>query len=117
MNKRINKLWVKALTGKLKKKYRQAKGSLRDNGRFCCLGVLCDLHCIEFSKKWEKGIFYDYKTYLDSGHTLPIEVVKWAGLGGINPPVVVNNERYSLAELNDKDFDFNEIAKLIKEQL
>ncbi len=76
MNKRIKKLWVDALTGKSKKKYTQGKRKLRDNGNFCCLGVLCDLHRIEFNGRWKSS--GGHRTYFDGRLVLPTEVLEWA---------------------------------------
>lgn len=40
MNKRIKAKWVKALRSG---KYKQARGVLKKDTRFCCLGVLTDI--------------------------------------------------------------------------
>jgi len=111
MNKRIKKLWIDALTGKSKKKYTQGKFKLRDNGNFCCLGVLCDLHRLKFNRRWKNKIYYN------EGLVLPEKVYEWAGLSEGSPMIMADNRMDSLSWLNDNDYDFDQIAQLIKEQL
>lgn len=40
MNKKIKKLWLKALRSG---EYKQGKLALRIKNKYCCLGVLCDI--------------------------------------------------------------------------
>lgn len=40
MDAKIKREWIAALRSG---KYKQAKGTLRRDGGFCCLGVLCDV--------------------------------------------------------------------------
>ena len=53
MNKRQATKWVKALRSG---KYQQGKEVLFSEGRYCCLGVLCEISEIE---KNERGYFVD----------------------------------------------------------
>jgi hypothetical protein len=46
MKKEVAEKWVKALRSG---DYKQGRGSLKGRGRYCCLGVLCDLS--------EQGVF------------------------------------------------------------
>ena len=72
MNKRIKKLWLKALRSG---EYKHTKHKLRRHGHgYCCLGVLCDLHSSETDTEWDG----DY--YLHANVVLPTEVIVWAGL-------------------------------------
>lgn len=80
MNKKIKRLWVKALKSG---EYTQTRHALRKDDSFCCLGVLCDLHSKETGEKWQ-DIKYLYE---DAG--LPSEVIEWAGLERSNPKVGV----------------------------
>ena len=115
MDKRIKKLWIDALTGKSKKKYTQGKDKLRDNGNFCCLGVLCDLHRIEFHNSWDGD--EEFRTYYDADFALPQTVFEWAGLEDENPDIFMGKYEDTLAGLNDSGSTFNEIAQIIKQQL
>lgn len=123
MNPEIKAAWVKALRSG---KYEQATGALRtDEGGFCCLGVLCDLH----RKSKKKGInpSWDGEEYLGSAGLPHQEVVDWAGLGNTNPDVSLEKldeegntktVKTNLTELNDDlDKNFCEIADIIEAQL
>ena len=128
MDKRIKKLWVEALrTGE----YKKGVGSLRDvdskgKTRFCCLGVLCNLHALEHPKLAAKET--DPRWYLGQDSLLPLKVAEWAGfevtemLGfwkarsfGID----VKGRGYvkSLATYNDAGDNFHEIADRIRKGL
>jgi len=102
MNKKVQKQWVKAL---LSGKYKQGTAGLHTQDKFCCLGVLCDLHRIETNgPDWEGGFV---SQYLDRGGFSPIEVLSWAGLR--------DTDQRRLADLNDNEITFPEIAYVIKE--
>jgi hypothetical protein len=103
---KIKKLWLAALRSG---KYKQGRRALRDKNKFCCLGVLCDVH----SKA--KGMEWDGEEYLGSASTLPAQVFKWAGLAGPNP--MVDHFKDSLAGKNDGGMSFKGIADLIEAQL
>lgn len=86
MNKRIKKLWIKALRSG---KYKQAHAAMRTrDNTFCCLGVLCDLFTKEKRRRWK----YDGPDYAIDGasYFLPESVMKWAG---------VNDEAVNLARI------------------
>lgn len=42
--------WLKALRGEGKKVYKQGRQQLEYDGKFCCLGVGCDLAKIKFTR-------------------------------------------------------------------
>lgn len=117
MNKEVKKKWVAALRSG---KYKQGHGMLRKNkgndARFCCLGVLCNLHAEAHPEIAAKQT--SRAKYMGRNDFLPEAVKKWAGLKRVNPEVDVG-ERYllSLAELNDQGRDFKFIADVIEEQL
>lgn len=115
MNERVKKLWIEALTSG---EYSQATGALRRDGKFCCLGVLCDLHRKDVGGEWDvdysDGFFYDQNDSI-----LPESVMAWADLPFRNP-TIVPDDRFSeigLADLNDKGTPFPEIAELIEQHL
>lgn len=128
MKSSVKKRWLDALRSG---KYKQGKGNLMDANpvgdgpaRFCCLGVLCDLHSRSTRKaKWNYDKFIPL--YLRNDSFLPPEVVKWAGLdGNVNDEndVVLrkaNGEalKDTLSEANDGGKRFTGIATLIEKYL
>lgn len=115
-NKPVIQLWVDALRSGT---YNQAHGNLHIDGKFCCLGVLCDLHRQQFGGKW------DEINYLGKDSFLPIKVSEWAGLPAASPKVKdpAGGPMYpSLTDLNDGDcdagriFTFHEIARAIEQE-
>lgn len=111
MISKIKKLWVSAL---LSGKYKQAQGALKNGDGFCCLGVLCDVH----RKATKKRGFDRNGDYRGEGGTLPECVAKWAGLENDSPEVSIDGKTTYLSVVNDDlEFNFKQIAKLIKEQL
>lgn len=127
MNEEIKAAWVAALRSG---EYEQGTEYLSRDGKFCCLGVLCDL-----AVKAQVIVQYtDYTPYTDYGQgdeeILPSEVASWAGLTGENRqnPVIVpdiegltwnhrEGHRPTLAELNDGGTPFGRIAEVIEAQL
>lgn len=141
MNKEVKKLWVEALRSK---EYPQTIGMLRRdvantgaNAGFCCLGVLTDLACKAGVVMWE-----DDPRVLGTSEEVEDEVLliapdddilcdrvkNWAGLDLHDPVVdlgrqlevgltVDEDTRYNISLINDKGATFEEIAKLIEEQL
>ncbi len=117
MNKKIKKLWLRALRSG---KYTQGKNRLKTKDRFCCLGVLCDLHAKKFNKKWRINGFY-----LGDNIVLSSEVMKWAGLEDCAPIVEDgNNKQASLDVFNDglmhrkiKGRSFKQIANYIEKSI
>jgi len=124
MKPEIKKLWVEAL---LSGEYQQGVNTLKTNdGKFCCLGVLCDLHAKQTGTEWAENKLSENKfNYFGSSCTLPTEVYTWAGVKS-GPEVRKNGSVYQLAILNDghnsndlkvERHDFKQIAELIEQQL
>ena len=105
MNARIKKLWVAALRSG---KYKQGHGGLRDGDRFCCLGVLCDIHAKETGTQWSvSGCYQGLVGFV------PLKVMTWAEVS--SSPHAGN---LSLVNANDdRRLSFKKIAALIKEHL
>jgi hypothetical protein len=87
-------------------KYEQGSGCLRDrNGRFCCLGVLCD---IVDKNNWitrNDGIYFTYQNSTDNSY-LPEQLsIKLFGH---------TNAGNCLAKMNDDGETFLEIADYIE---
>lgn len=110
MNAKVKRMWLKALRSG---EYEQGEGALRRNGRYCCLGVLCDLHAKTTKKKWKKETGDGYSYYKTSA-TLPDEVVDWAGLDDDDPKLSTHKRA---AALNDSGRTFNYIANQIEKYL
>lgn len=97
MNEQIMRLWVNAL---LSKKYKQGFRKLKENGKFCALGVLCDLYSKATKTKWEKGGYM-----CGNSGFLMYEVKEWAEM----------NYPTDVMEMNDAGKSFKEIAQHIVE--
>lgn len=110
MKPEIEAQWLAALRSG---EYEQGQGELRDaHNRFCCLGVLCDLHAKAGLGEWND------RQYLNTPNILPEAVVQWAGLSDDVPEV----NGMPLTDLNDgiNGYDlhtFAEIADLIEAHL
>jgi hypothetical protein len=127
-NKEIMIQWRDALKSG---EFRQAKGKLRTDSGYCCLGVLCELHLRKVREdgedlSWRRG---EYETsdgsreneydYLGSDLSLPDTVRLWAELPDCNPSI----DGIDLSTHNDGGVDgdldlvprktFEEIAELI----
>lgn len=116
MKSEIKAKWVTALRSG---EYTQGRGQLRTNdNKFCCLGVLCDIHSRETETPWTETdhILYDW-SYRAEDLVLPEAVVKWAGLESGNP-ALVNGD---CSQHNDGagvcSKSFSEIADLIEANL
>lgn len=103
--------------------YEQAQHQLRKEGRFCCLGVACDL----FHKETGLGQWMEDEAFrvgaLNGSHsTLPPSVAAWLGVkhNAANPDTSVLNKKlnitYSIAELNDAGWTFDQIADVIERE-
>lgn len=119
MKQNIMKRWVNALRSG---KYKQGTGALRQETKttpkFCCLGVLCDLHRKEIGAdySWSDSTYCRKGRRLETG-VLPRVVMKWAGLKDRDPSLVDHyalvQDRYTASDLNDNGKRFKTIAKLI----
>jgi hypothetical protein len=109
MNKEIKKLWVDALNSG---EYEQGKKKLRNKDKFCCLGVLCNLHAQAHP---EIAALQQYEdAYMEEQSYLPNSVMIWAELKENNPCI----KSVYLSQLNDEEnLNFNQIAFLIDENL
>lgn len=123
MNQEVAQEWLTALESG---EYKQGNGQLStQDGRFCCLGVLCDLHAKKTGNEW---VVVDpevptKKNYLGERNYLPLEVAKWAGftLDGKSEFGNYLNPRTSngviLSNMNDQGSTFTDIAALIREDV
>lgn len=109
MNENAKK-WVEALRSG---DYSQAKGWLRREDRFCCLGIACNLHAEATGNAWETDDtqYAGEASYLGSGSVLPPKVQTWLGLtdstGGISDDQCLSGD-------NDIGHTFEQIADTIE---
>jgi len=114
MNNAVKQSWLRALRSG---DYHQGTGALKAGNKFCCLGVLCDLHRKKFGEDWVGGQYEGTDSYL------PPSVQEWAELDSENPLVCTtfdgeDGREVSLGELNDSgQADFEDIATVIEENL
>lgn len=124
MNKKVKAKWVKALKSG---EFKQGKNTLKNNGKYCCLGVLCELYRKETGKgKWKRTtggpaskIADFHLSDKDIGFGLPANgVCDWAGLKSKDPLL----GKSTAANHNDgtqgvKPKSFKQIAALINKYL
>ena len=115
MNLEIKAKWVAALRSG---EYTQGYGRLRDSdNKFCCLGVLCNLHAQAHpeiaAKQTDPG---RYMGELGIPHD---SVFIWAGMGvnKVDRTVEIDIYKSSIAQHNDAGRTFAEIADAIEAQL
>lgn len=106
------KAWVEALRSG---EYKQGKGFLTIDGKYCCLGVACELAVADgVPVTVQKGFttVYDGTSVL-----LPESVQKWLGLSVDNGSYVAGNHRQTdLAKRNDDGVKFARIADIIESE-
>ena len=114
MNKRVKKLWLKALRSGRFKQGRLRLCVVSDNGdkRHCCLGVLEEVAV-------EQGVI---ESYTPNRATLDDEVARWAGLVDgdrvrDDPVLGKTNRAMKASYMNDKGYSFHAIAKRIEKYL
>lgn len=110
MNKEVKEKWVAALTSG---EYKQGSHALKDNDRYCCLGVLCDL----YAKEKAIPSFDVDGVFLEERALLPKEVMAWAEIEDPAGLFVKNGEKANLTTLNDDGLPFERIAVLINDNL
>lgn len=99
MKKAIATKWVKALRSG---KYKQGRGCLLDEGKYCCLGVLCEVVSPE-SRDWYFGA------------QLTKTIAGKCGIKSLDGALPESSESYSLSILNDSGVSFETIAKIIED--
>lgn len=129
----VKTAWVAALRSGEFQQGREALVTIADDGtpKYCCLGVLCELaaraNVIPHATAYDLRVgVMEYDGMIEF---LPDAVVKWADLVDESPTVIVLDDSddpevdgpveqlESLAELNDGNRTFAEIAGWIEDQL
>ena len=103
--------WVEALESE---KFKQGVGQLRDDDKYCCLGVACNVLKI---KAVEPDDGYNEYTYDGEEDSLPEKAVSRMGLLTVNGDIEVDelHDGHNLANLNDGGATFKQIAKFIRD--
>jgi hypothetical protein len=141
MKKEVAKKWIQALRSG---KYKQGKGFLKhynnkNEPRYCCLGVLCELYNNTMKKNHKKTL--EVKTCDDddslkhgyvrfsgkdgsSATTLPASVKNWSGINSVTGTFKYNtNNRWEdintecLSDMNDDGITFKAIANAIEKNM
>lgn len=112
------KKWVEALRSG---EYQQGTKFLCKDGKYCCLGVLCDLAVKEGIVKFDDMVEPEVRYFGGNCDVLPQAVQSWVGLknalGAYDTYFAFGTiMQDSLASLNDVEMlKFNEIADFIEE--
>lgn len=115
MKQSIAERWAAALRSG---DYTQGYNRLRSlNDKFCCLGVLCNLHAIDHPEIAAAqpmpvaGLDHEHR-YLGTGEVLPDIVMRWAGMRSCSGRM--SSVSKSLCALNDSRYPFEYIARNIE---
>ena len=109
--------WLQALESG---KYKQGTGVLRNNDKFCCLGVACDVSKVgEWEEPQNTDSVYTYKEMHSRAATgiLPVGVQDELNMEHLDGQFVGENpsgEFYSLVGMNDNGVSHAEIAAYIR---
>jgi hypothetical protein len=126
LNEEIKARWTAALRSG---DYEQGFTLLQSEGKFCCLGVLCELAVADGIVTTSEGagisgvpcVRYRSNDLDGSITSLPVAVLRWADLPGADPYVEDPNDVdrvFSLTEWNDDmKVDFPRIADIIEASL
>jgi trans-aconitate methyltransferase len=108
--------WVEALRSG---DYVQGKGALAQDGKYCCLGVACEValrNGVQMDVKRDTSVYY----YDQHSVHLPRAVMEWLGITAMSPMVDYVDragllQREFLTELNDLlGMPFAEIADAVE---
>lgn len=111
--KAVRKEWVKRLRSR---KYKKGVGALQEHGRFCCLGVLCEIAVEEKIIPPSHESVFGTTDYDGETGVLPESVRDWAGLRTVSGEY--KGSKYgSLVHYNDYGpSPFYKIARLIESE-
>jgi len=121
----VAKQWITALRSD---EYPQCTNQLRQDGSYCCLGVLTDLFIknnevnAEARASWEaQGAYVDSEGVREA-FSLPQDVIKWAGVKGSDPHTVYysedeceDSEQWATQLNDDEHWSFQQIANWVEE--
>lgn len=108
---KARKLWTDALRSG---KYQQGKSALCEDGRFCCLGVACEVyqeHVGDLSVVVDNN---GMRNYDDEEYMPPSKVTRWLGIATAGDLSTMVSGYSSLVALNDSaSYTFEQIADVI----
>lgn len=114
MNEDVKSLWVSALRSE---KYTQGMSRLKTyNGKYCCLGVLCELYREKVGGEWTEENHFRVGDKEGPNYLLD-SVKEWAQLDQFDSEEEREVNTNWLATLNDNGENFSAIAKVIEEKL
>ncbi len=108
----IRKEWVKALRSG---DYEQGEGQLVRDGKYCCLGVLCEI----IGMKQSKHIIDGHKDFIYYGteyQLAPPKAMHAVGLNDHHGSFSSSSDSIALTEANDAGESFEFIANIIEEK-
>lgn len=112
MKKKIADKWIKALRSG---KYEQTENALCKDGKYCCLGVLCELAAKEKVCKISKPDSNNIVSFDDNFGLIPRSVAWWSGMKSRDGKR--KGKRKELADLNDySGYSFKRIANIIEKE-
>jgi hypothetical protein len=104
--------WVNALRSG---KYEQCKGSLTIDGKYCCLGVACEISSLELDPYWrERGTLLSEAAPVKEELGLRSHEGEFDGAGIGLESAIRRSPSKSLSFLNDAGWTFNQIANFIE---
>lgn len=111
MDRKVKETWIKALKSG---EFKQGKGYLESDGKYCALGILSLLSLVEGQCTYNQvdGLGrFDNKRY-----TLSYNTLTWAGmdLEDFKADVLFEGESTSIADLNDRGLSFQKLAQIIE---
>lgn len=110
MNPEIKTKWLEALRSR---KYTQGTDYLRGNGKYCCLGVLCD---VVQPEKWGQEDAFGVIPH-DPNRKFKFENNVYPSVELLDQVGLTEDQMQTLVDLNDGGKTFDEIAKYIEENL
>lgn len=117
MNPEVKVLWLAALRSG---EYEQGASALKRGGKYCCLGVLCDLHAKKFGGKWYDSDEIEGSEYHDEFAVAPNEVCDWADIdpyGHFSTDDSLTNYNDGNPQLGIVSHTFAQIADIIEEHM
>jgi hypothetical protein len=114
MDQKIKALWIDALRSG---NYKQGETYLNADGKFCCLGVLCEIAIEQGVEVTKDVVTEDLTRYGGHYAGLPNEVRDWSGVSSLGDLPERVGYHDSLASLNDNGYSFKKIANIIEEKL
>jgi len=122
MDQKIKKIWIKALKSG---EFKQCRGYLANDGKYCALGVLSILALLEGVCTYNEG--EGIGKFDNRKFSLSFNIMKWAGIAQEDEKYLDPEEhevkiRYkkgfsTILDLNDQGASFKEIARIINENL